>query len=122
MVASDDATRRNTIGSLGGSFRNLEIESFNTGLMTARRLAAARLARSIADSGGEGGIGMDVEYELEDLEYEIGNLTYLDLVITFTAVGTSIVPWPGRATVAPARPGLCYDLGERRGGKMEDGR
>lgn len=111
MVACDDITRRGAFSSLGGSFRNMEVESFSRGLMTAGQLATTRLARSAVDSGGEGTVGMEIEYEFDDLEYEINNFTYVDLVIAFTAIGTSIITRANGTGWEPAKPRLCHDLG-----------
>jgi uncharacterized protein YbjQ (UPF0145 family) len=110
MVACDDHTRRLVLTPFGGGMRNQEIESYNEGLMAARRLASTRLAKSIKASQGEGAVGMEVDYHFHELEYEIGNMTYIDLLITFTAVGTSLVRRGDGAGSIPPSPSISYDL------------
>jgi uncharacterized protein YbjQ (UPF0145 family) len=110
MVACDDRTRRLVLTPFGGGMRNQEIESYNEGLMAARRLASTRLAKGIRDSKGEGAVGMEVDYHFHELEYEIGNMTYLDLLITFTAVGTSVARRGDGGGSLPPSPTISYDL------------
>jgi uncharacterized protein YbjQ (UPF0145 family) len=69
---------------------NQEIEQWTEGMYTARDLAMSRMQKELEDSGSDGCVGMTVNCELREVEYERANLQYVDLLATFTAIGSSI--------------------------------
>jgi len=102
-------------GSILGMFAgNQEVSLYTEGFMKARELAMSRfgdeLRRAQASPGtlgaatGMGAVGVSVDYDVEDIEYESGNRTYHDLLIHFAAVGTAITEGP--APKSPRRATL----------------
>jgi len=69
---------------------NQEARQWTQGFYEARERAIGGMQQDIEDHNADGCVGMSVDCDLEDIEYEIGNTTYLDLRITFTAIGSSV--------------------------------
>ena len=79
------------LGRGRGSCANQEITLYTGGFQQARHLAMSRLTEDIRKHGAEGAVGMDIDTDIEDIEYEVNNTTYHDLLAHFVAVGTAIV-------------------------------
>lgn len=69
---------------------NEEVRQWTQGFYEARERAMQGMQQDIEDHNADGCVGMAVDCDLEDIKYEIGNTRYLDLLITFTAIGSSI--------------------------------
>jgi uncharacterized protein YbjQ (UPF0145 family) len=110
-VACDYDTARIVRGGVWGQGgRNQEITQYAQGFNHTRRLAVERLDEDIRRAGGEGAVGMEIDYDFEEREYERNKVEYIDLVITFTAIGTAIVRYKAPPHHDAIRPLLCYDL------------
>ncbi|MEP7218810.1 MAG: heavy metal-binding domain-containing protein [Bacteroidota bacterium] len=117
------ATRFDTMQVLTNTWfsgmANQEIIQFTAGLSKAREIAVKRLRAETEHIKGEGTVGMEIEYEMEENEYEYGNTKHLDLIITFSALGTAIIRNP-HATPAPApSPLIIIDLASGRSGPIQ---
>jgi uncharacterized protein YbjQ (UPF0145 family) len=90
--------------------QNQELTQYTQGYQLARHLAMSRLTEDIRKHGAEGAVGMDIDTDIEDIEYEVNDTTYHDLLAHFVAVGTSIVPdnQPVQTSLKP--PLLFYNL------------
>jgi uncharacterized protein YbjQ (UPF0145 family) len=110
-IHTDWNTRSMTRGGfLGrGSRQNQEITQYTQGFQLARHLATERLNADIRKHGAEGAVGMRIDMGVEDIEYELNNTTYHDLLAHFVAVGTAIIhdPQPVGDRKSPL---LYYDL------------
>ena len=111
-VHTDNNTRNLTRGGfLGrGSGQNQEIRSYTEGFQTARHLAMARLKADIRSHAAEGAVGMHIDMGIEDIEYELNNVTRHDLLTHFVAVGTAISQDPEPIATTPKSPLTIYDL------------
>lgn len=87
-INSDYTTRMLTVR--GWRAGNQEVHQWTSGFYESRERAIQGLQEDIAEHRADGCVGMSVDCDLEDIEYEINDTTYLDLLITFTAVGSSI--------------------------------
>ncbi|WP_017299866.1 heavy metal-binding domain-containing protein [Nodosilinea nodulosa] len=113
-VHTDWNTRNITRGGfLGrGSSQNQEIVQYTQGFQIARHLAAERLTADIQKHGGEGAVGMHIDMGIEDIEYEVNDTKYHDLLAHFVAVGTAIVHDPQPAAGDRKSPLLYYNLAD----------
>lgn len=114
-VHTDMNTRQLTRGGLfgRGSGQNQEIAQYTMGFNLARRTAMSRLKEDIRQHQAEGSVGMKIEMEIEDIEYEINDTTYHDLLAHFVALGTSIVCEHPTESVRKS-PLLFYSLSTRQ--------
>lgn len=69
---------------------NDEVSQWTQGFYEARERAVQGLQQDIEDHNADGCVGMAVDCDLDEIDYEVGNVRYLDLLITFTAIGSSI--------------------------------
>lgn len=74
----------------GSGRSNQEISEFTQGFQRARHIAMDRLKDDIRRAKAEGCVGMHIDMEVEDIEYELNDVTYHDLLVQFIAVGTAI--------------------------------
>jgi len=79
--------RSSTLFNFAG---NQEVTQWTEGINTARNLAVQRLHQDIEKVGADGCIGMTVDCEVEEFRFERGAIEYVDLMTTFTAIGSSI--------------------------------
>lgn len=93
-----------------GSGQNQEIGQYTQGFNLARHLAMQRLSADIHKHHAEGAIGMHIDMGIEDIEYELNNTTYHDLLAHFVALGTSIVRDPHPIDPKQKSPLVYYDL------------
>jgi len=89
-IHSDTSTRWVTQRSAIWNAGNQEIWQFTTGFYDARGRAIQGLQDDIAQFHADGCVGMNVECDTEDIEYEMNDTRYVDLLITITAIGSSI--------------------------------
>lgn len=108
-VYSDYSTRAILNNCWGSGWANREIVPFSQGFQIARHLTMERLTQDILRAQAQGVIGMHVDMEIEDIEYELNDVTYNDLLVKFIALGTAIVQELHPPTQAPT-PLLIYDL------------
>lgn len=80
-------------GLWGGGFAgNVELTDYTQAVYTARRAAMTRLTDDARRAGAEGVIGVSVEPDIRTYEVETPNRQMRrDLIVTFTALGTSVV-------------------------------
>jgi len=114
-IHTDNQTRSITnpglFGLLSGNWlMNQELTQYTTGFQTARHLAMSRLTSDIQKHGAEGAIGMQILAELEEIEYELNNTTYHDLLAHFVAMGTSIIQDHQEKVTSGRSPLLIYNL------------
>ncbi|MBI2810636.1 MAG: heavy metal-binding domain-containing protein [Candidatus Melainabacteria bacterium] len=69
---------------------NQEVNSYTQGFYTARNLAMSRAKAHITDNGGDGLVGVLADYHIEDIEYEVNDRTYHDLLVHWSVMGTVI--------------------------------
>lgn len=74
----------------GNNFSNQEVPLYTEGFQTARNEAMNRLSSDIYEHKADGVVGMDVDYSMEHIEYEMNERTYHDLIAHFVAMGTSV--------------------------------
>lgn len=89
-INTDVSTRKLVNRGLFNFPPNQEIYQYTRGFYDARERAMNGLQQDIEQFGADGCVGMSVESELDDIEYEISDVNYRDLLITFTAIGSSI--------------------------------
>ncbi|MBW4518774.1 MAG: heavy metal-binding domain-containing protein [Scytolyngbya sp. HA4215-MV1] len=111
-IHTDWNTRNMTRGGFWGrgSSQNQEITQYTQGFQLARHLATERLTADVRKQSGEGVIGMHIDMGIEDIEYEVNNTTYHDLLAHFVAMGTAIVCDPLPVPSERKSPLLYYDL------------
>lgn len=119
-VHSDWNTQSLTRGGLfsRGSSINQEVTQYTQGFNVARHLAMNRLTDDIRKHRAAGAVGMHIEMGVEDIEYELNNRTYHDLLAHFVAVGTSIVQH-SRSTGERKSPLLLYDLASGKSNPLQ---
>ncbi len=88
---------------------NQEVTSYTQGFYTARNLAMNRARAHITDNGGDGLVGVTANYHIEDIEYEINDRTYHDLLVHWTVMGTVISSKEEQLEKIPA-PSMILDL------------
>jgi uncharacterized protein YbjQ (UPF0145 family) len=93
-----------------GGWNNQELTHYTQGFQLARHLAMNRLTEDIRRHKAEGAIGMDIDANIEDIEYEINDRKYHDLLAHFVAVGTAIVHDDQPTQTPPMSPLLFYNL------------
>ncbi len=98
---TDLATNSILANYWGSGMGNQELGFYTAGFMQARHLAMSRFASEARRSGAIGTVGVRVDWDVEDVEYEINDHTYHDLLVHFAALGSAIVEAP-----APAQAGL----------------
>lgn len=102
-----------------GSLRNQELSAYNAGFEQARRSARMRLWQDVALNGGDGAIDMDIEYELELVEYEQSNIRYIDMLCNFMAMGTALIKRPDGKKRIEHSPLFVIDLRAQASNKVE---
>jgi uncharacterized protein YbjQ (UPF0145 family) len=92
-----------------GSAVNQEIVPYTKGFQLARHFAVSRLTADIRKHQAEGAVGMHIDMGVEDIEYELNNTKYHDLMAHFVAVGTAIVQ-DTQSTPPPPQQLTIYNL------------
>lgn len=103
-----------------GSFSNQEIELYTQGFYEARNRAVNRLTQELYELQADGCVGMTIDYEIEKIETGSESNKQVDLLITFTGIGTAVDAGP---PVKPAERMMCLDLrrGKGRGTEVSFG-
>jgi uncharacterized protein YbjQ (UPF0145 family) len=102
-VYTDYRTRRQQTGFFFTA-PNQEIVNYTQSFYNARELSMSRLDSELKDLSADGAIGVDVDFEIEEIEYELNRQTQIDLLLHFTALGTAIQ----KSEAVPARAPLMY--------------
>lgn len=89
-VNSTQHTRSLTLRSVWFNQGNLEVYQWTQGFYEARERAMLGLQKDIEEHCADGCVGMTVDCDIEEIEYEVSDTRYLDLLITMTAIGSSI--------------------------------
>ncbi len=89
-INTDYSTRSLTSRSVWFNQGNQEVRQWTQGFYEARERAMSGMQKDIEDHGADGCVGMYVDCEIEDIEYEVNDTRYLDLLITITALGSSV--------------------------------
>lgn len=120
-VHTDWNTRNLTRGGFFGmgSSQNQEITQYTQGFQLARHLATERLTADIRKQGGAGAVGMHIDMGIEDIEYELNNTKYHDLLAHFVAVGTAVIHDPQPVKGDRKSPLLYYDLAKGKVAPLE---
>ena len=93
-----------------GGRANQELTQYTEGFQIARHLAMKRLSEDVQHHQAEGCVGMTITSEIEDIEYEINDVKYHDLLVHFVAVGTSITEVNQPPNEQAKSPLLVYNL------------
>jgi uncharacterized protein YbjQ (UPF0145 family) len=102
-VYTDYQTRRQQTGFFFTA-PNQEIVNYTQSFYNARELSMWRLDCELKELSAEGAIGVDVDFDIEEIEYEQSNQKQIDLLLHFTALGTAIE----KSEAVPARAPLMY--------------
>jgi uncharacterized protein YbjQ (UPF0145 family) len=87
---STDLYTRQLINPGFNVYSNQEVSAYTDGYYRARNTAMTRLNADIQQWHADGCVGMTVSSRLREIEYEINDTKYRDLLVTFTALGSSI--------------------------------
>jgi uncharacterized protein YbjQ (UPF0145 family) len=102
-VYTDYQTRRQQTGFFFTA-PNQEIVNYTQSFYDARELSMSRLDSELSQLSADGAIGVDVDFEIEEIEYEQNRQNQIDLLLHFTAMGTAIQ----KSEAIPARAPLMY--------------
>lgn len=102
--------RRSAIWNAG----NQEVEQFTRGFYDARERAIQGVQEDVAQHCADGCVGMSIDCDMEDIEYEINDTSYTDLLITFTAIGSSIKKMKRPHKVIERKPLTVLNLSTKR--------
>jgi|tagenome__1003787_1003787.scaffolds.fasta_scaffold20968666_2 uncharacterized protein YbjQ (UPF0145 family) len=89
-VASGTAQQWRSRGFLG-SMRNQEMADFSRGLSDARLLAMDRVERQAHAHHAHGVVGVSFERTQREIERDVNNTNFLDLIVEIHVIGTAIV-------------------------------
>jgi uncharacterized protein YbjQ (UPF0145 family) len=107
-IYSNFGTNMQMNGLFGfGNFNNQEIDLYTNGFIDARNRAISRLTQEISTLQSDGCVGMEITYDLENIEYESFGRTQHDILIHFTAMGTAV---DIKDEHIPGNPILCLNL------------
>jgi uncharacterized protein YbjQ (UPF0145 family) len=93
----------------GGSKPNQEVDHYTQCFLNARHLAMKRFTADLQRHGADGSVGVAVDYDLEQIEYEESS-TYKDVLLSFTALGTAIAKDRQAPPAQPPGTLLCLNL------------
>lgn len=113
-IYTDPTTRsrmRNWWG--GNNTKNQELEIYTKGITTAQHKAMGRLENEVEHLGADGAVGMTIDMDVEEIEYEVNDTRYIDLLCNFVLIGTAVRLAPGAESKAKTRTLLCLDLATR---------
>lgn len=75
---------------LFGFTKNQEIELYTNGFNSARNIAIERMTQQLYEVAADGAVGVDINYQIEQIQYNSEESKQFDLLITFTATGTAV--------------------------------
>lgn len=81
-------------GFLSGSWQNQELPDYTQALYSAREMAMERMENEARAANGSGIVGVTVDVKVEPHHVEQNDQTRIDMIYHFTAIGTSIAPFP----------------------------
>lgn len=120
---SDVSTQKILYSWWGGNQgNNQEVPLYTQGFYTARNLAMSRLILDLHDNKADGCVAMEVDYDLEHVEYEVNDRKYHDLIAHFTAMGTGIIGQAAGQAPPQARPLVCLNLATGKMGALAESR
>jgi uncharacterized protein YbjQ (UPF0145 family) len=91
------STQNATMGGIfGGGWVNQELRDYTQAVYSARALAMDRMEIEARSVGAIGVVGADIAVEVEPRHVDVNNVSRLDMIYHFTAIGTAIAPWSGR--------------------------
>jgi uncharacterized protein YbjQ (UPF0145 family) len=99
-VASGQAQRWRSRGFMT-SMQNQELPDFSRGLSEARLLAMDRVQRQAHELHAHGVVGVSFERSQREIERDVNNTTYQDLIVEVHVMGTAIVEVSYETTPAP---------------------
>ena len=101
-------------GILGfGSFKNQEMNVYTQGFYEARNRAVNTLTQELYELQADGCVGMKIDYDIEKIEFDSRESRQVNLLITFTIMGTAVDAGP---PVQPSERLMCLDLRKGRNG------
>jgi uncharacterized protein YbjQ (UPF0145 family) len=109
-VYSDWQTQSQQFG-LFGFTKNQEVTKYTQCFYDARELSMSRLDNELQQHSADGAIGVDVDFQIEPIEYDSNNSRRIDLLLHYTALGTAI---QHDAQVAAPTPLMYMDLSKGR--------
>jgi uncharacterized protein YbjQ (UPF0145 family) len=112
-VNSDYTTRGLTLNRGWFSSGNQEIHQWTRGFYDARESAIKGLQDDIAQFGADGCVGMSVDCDIDEIDYEVNDTRYLDLLITITAIGSSIKKMKRPHKEIERKPLTCLNLASK---------
>lgn len=100
-----------------GSFSNQELFECTSEFITARELAMYRLQEELRVTGGDGVVDVDVDYEIEHMEFEgsSGSNRRVALLVSFNIIGTAIQNPRNHNSPLIQCPTLIQDLASGKG-------
>lgn len=75
----------------GAGMSNQELVHYTRGFQIARDLAMTRFANEVKRANAQGAVGVEIDWNCEEIEYEMNDRSYVDLLVHFAAIGTAIV-------------------------------
>jgi len=105
-----DWQTRSTTSSFFGSIANQEVMQFSQGFSTAREIAVSRLTDEIGKLASHGAVDMDVEYGMHPIHVERNRISYMDMLISFLAMGTAVTNRPDGKARINHKPMMVIDL------------
>jgi uncharacterized protein YbjQ (UPF0145 family) len=88
---------------------NQEVFSYTQGFYQSRDIAMSRAQSHIHENGGDGLVGVVANYQIEDIEYEVNDRTYHDMLVHWTVMGTVISSKEEQLEKIP-KPSMILDL------------
>lgn len=90
------------------SWYNQEVMSYTAGVYEAQKYAFGRMHGHASDFGAHGVMGVHIEHAIEEIEYEVNDVSYTDYVVKYMSWGTAVVQAPGAHLVT--EPSIIMDL------------
>jgi len=94
-IHTDMQTNMVLNNSWGAGMSNQELVQYTAGFQTARNSAMTRFAHEVRRVRAQGAVGVKVDWDCEEIEYEVNDNRYVDLLVHFAALGTAITARPG---------------------------
>ncbi len=119
-VWTDNSTRNLLYNWWGNNNNNnAEITSYTQGFYSARERAMNRLLLDISEHHADGVVGMKVDQDVQDIEYEMNDRTYHDFLVHFNLMGTSIIKDPNAQAIKPRSTLTILDLATKSTRNLE---
>lgn len=102
----------------GNNNNNQEIELYTQGFYRGRHLAMSRLTMELGELRADGAVDMTIEPHLQEIEYEVNDTRYIDLLLNFVAMGTAVRAVPLKDRGELRKPLLVLNLANGKFGKL----